>query len=176
MSRNNAKYQTAKWLLAGALALVLVGVLIWQFSGIGRTDATAADGPARESESPTTATSNTRSSEPPLVATTVVVPTQWPQLELAQIVAHDPFAGNAPSGAAGAAADFDSTAELQRQQELADSLEVLRQRGVTMVLQTATGPVAAIGERTVSVGDKLGGYRVAEIDAHGIVLEPSPPK
>jgi hypothetical protein len=180
--RANAQRNAAKWALAGALALVLVAVVAWQFAGSGaanQPDAAAsssesADRPGRRlpRRFPAKGFSLTASAH---------APTKWPTIPLAKAMAHDPFAPEAlPADvAAASAAAGDELAQAEQAQHaamLAETLDAMRQRGVTMVLHTADGPVATIGDRTIKVGDMVGEYRVTEIDADGVVLEPTPPK
>lgn len=177
---NNQK----KWLLVGVLGVVLVGVVGWQLL------------PSRSAETPTKPDENSaladgEKSSPrlprrfpakgaPLTKTAGVTPKTWPEASLAKAIAHDPFAPESlPDTAENAAAsggDIEAAAAAEREALLAGTLEALRERGVSVVLHTANGPVATIGDRMIKVGDTVGDYRVAEIDADGVVLEPAPPK
>jgi hypothetical protein len=116
----------------------------------------------------------------PLTKSADVTPRKWPEASLAKAIAHDPFAPESlPATAENAAAsgtDIEAAAAAERAALLAGTLEALRERGVSVVLHTANGPVATIGDRMIKVGDTVGDYRVAEIDADGVVLEPAPPK
>lgn len=174
----------AKWMLVGVLGVVLVGVVVWQLLPSG--DATAVNesrgaAPNVEGEAPADRLPRRFPAKGvSLTASPTTIATQWPTIPLAKIVAHDPFAPETLPGVAAGAAASESDAELAAQQEraaqLAETLEALRERGVNLVLHTADGPVATIGDRMIKVGDKVGDYRVTEIDADGVVLEPAPPK
>jgi hypothetical protein len=63
------------------------------------------------------------------------------------------------------------TERLQREQILGQ----LREKGVRAVIGSSRhGNAAVIGAETVRVGDVLAGFRVVEVEADGVVLEPFP--
>ena len=184
MANEPANNNHKKWILVGVLGVVLVGVLGWQFL----PSRYAAPSKKRDEDSAKVDAEKPSRHLPrrfpakgmSLTKTAVVTPKSWPEIPLAKAVAHDPFAPESlPETAESAAAsgsDIKAAAAHERTALLAGTLEALRERGVNMVLYTANGPVATIGDRMIKVGDTVGDYRVAEIDADGVVLEPAPPK
>jgi hypothetical protein len=183
MQNDPAKSNRAKWMLVAVLGVVFTSVVAWRLL------------PTESAKSENTAASEARGDEEEsarefprrlpakgisLTATTKHIETKWPTIPLTKIVAHDPFAPESLPGVATVVAASGNEAELAAAQEraalLAGTLDALRERGVSVVLHTSKGPVATIGDRMIKVGDKVGDYHVAEIDADGVVLEAAAPK
>jgi hypothetical protein len=175
-----------KLALIAVLAVVLVGVLVYQFSGseepppprkhpnVGRP---AAARPAAGSTR--VAAGGTRVAAPKPDHT--VVPKtdrQWPKIALEEVLQHDPFAlptalqPPAPKKPAVAVAsqapDKARQAEVRRQREQA--LAAIRAQGVQMVFVGKEKRVAIIGDRRVRVGDVFDGFRVTDIGSDGVTL------
>jgi hypothetical protein len=174
---------TAKWCLVAVLGVVLMGVVAWQILGTGgKPPSSGAIDSASEKAERTSRRAPRKFPAKSLPLTpTATTPMKWPTIALSQAIKHDPFAPEIPPGTVaslqGAASDEVAQAvEAERAALLAETLQALRERGVAMVLHTADGPVATIGDRMIKVGDKVGDYQVTEIDADGVVLEPTPPK
>ncbi len=179
----NSQRNIVKWCLVGVLGVVLMSVVGWKiFSAGGKPP--AKDKSTKAAQRTERATRHAPRKFPAKnlpVTAAPTTPLKWPTISLAQAVAHDPFAPEVSPGTTTTASDaltdeVSRALEAQRAATLAETLQALRERGVTMVLHTADGPVATIGDRTIKVGDKVGDYRVTEIDSHGVVLEPSGPK
>jgi hypothetical protein len=178
-----AKNNRGKWILVGVLGVVLAAVVVWQLLSLVKSSKGDAqpEAAARDEEDRPQGTGRTLKPQGAALAPAGQrQPTQWPSIPLAKVIAYDPFAPEGvtktASGDAASISDLELAAEQERAAQLAETLEALRERGVNMVLHTSSGPVATIGDRMIKVGDKVGDYRVAEIDADGVVLEPAPPK
>ena len=95
---------------------------------------------------------------------------KWPEIDLDTVLEHDPFySQRLVASDSKEVEQADSAAK--REQEMAE-LAFLRQKGVAMILQNNAGVVAAVGDRTLKIGDVIDGYRVVEIGSDGVVLEP----
>lgn len=93
---------------------------------------------------------------------------------LSQASRYDPFAVPAwapeprrPSTPVRSAETVPSEAEQEAR------IAELKQTGVGMVLVSAGGGAAAIGDRLVHVGDEIEGFRVVKITTTGVLLEPA---
>jgi hypothetical protein len=105
----------------------------------------------------------------------------WPQFKLASVLAYDPFAvpsqfpQPSPSPAAGAADDSEQLKAAQERAAAeaarAATVEEINKQGVTLVLLNGKEYVAKIGDKEVRVGDMYKGFRVVDIDLHGVTLE-----
>jgi hypothetical protein len=187
-----------KAILVGVLAVALVAVLYWQYGGADGGEAIALAPVATDSK-PAAAIPNLAmpvdqavaeipATTAPLATTAIFDQTKWKPPELATIVAYDPFALPAtfpqpPSAASElllAAEDDAEAAEdgAEAAQRLADAVEDLRmelaalqERGVNVILRGREGYVAMIGDRTVHVGDDIGGFTVTAIEPDGVRVE-----
>ena len=66
-----------------------------------------------------------------------------------------------------------SVVSLSSEEEVEERASSLRRAGVAMILVSSTGQMAKIGDQTVQVGDEIDGFRVMEITAEGVVLQPN---
>lgn len=150
-------------LLIALLAAALIGVLYW---------------PGEETLAPETALSLDEAARPAAAAAKTahkrasVAPRGkvWPSVDLDEVLRHDPF--NSPLLIAqkeAAVAEVAGSAASEAQQEVV--LLSLKQAGVHMILHHDDGPVAAVGDRKLKVGDVIDGFRVVAIEMDGVVLE-----
>ncbi len=105
----------------------------------------------------------------------------WPEFNLAEAIARDPFAvpdqfpqSLAAAATAAQAAEESSAVPLSGEAsdaERAAALAALQQRGVQLVMQNGREYVAKIGDRQVRVGEEIDGFRVIDISFHGVILE-----
>lgn len=168
-----------KLALVGVLAVVFVGVLIFQFGGMFATSPGTDNPPA----TPTQETTQ------PVAATPAVVKPaedreprpQWSRVKLEDALAYDPFSvsstlavllGPEPEPEQIAGAPLDEAAQM-RAARLQETLNALRNHGVSMIFDKGQGPSATVGDQVLEVGDVIGGFRVIEISIEkGVVLEP----
>lgn len=161
-----------KLALIGVLALVLGYVVISQLPGGGSSSAESEPPsprvPRRAAKS--TTSDSTRSSE------AVAVREAWPQPDLEQAVATDPFAqplwARTDQAAAGESSPQQSAAQVAQSAEAAKSqaLAKLRAEGAAVIVVLDGKPLALVGERQVRIGDRLEGFYVQDITESGIVL------
>ena len=167
--------------LVAVLGIVLVAVLVVQYGGVFWS----SPGPADSAAAPASAKPVVRHVEPAAAGSAAAAdykPQPWPEFKLQEVLAHDPFA--VPSGLAEllppppqstpTAAPIDAQREAQRQREerRREMLASLRGLGVSMILEHQGELIAAIGERTLHVGDSIGEFRVVDINLReGVVLE-----
>lgn len=173
--------QRGKVELAAILTVVFIGVVVFQVK-----THSASEPPAPQAK----ATKKSRSDKGPpssrgLVPDESVAPSRpprdWPQVDLAACIAHDPFL--APEGLAlqrKLAASQHGTAET-RQRDIEEAQKVAAQRraistlmesGVHAVFVGPDGPTALVGDQRLQVGDEIHGHRVIAIKPEGVVLEP----
>lgn len=180
-----------KLLLIGVLAVVLVTVVYWNYFRDGsRSSAaakTAAKKPARSAKSAATASARPNRGrtnagrDSPRHPAAARPPTTWPSIELAEVIAYDPFAlpdafPKPPPSVAGLVRENTTTPRPSEQTDLAAQeravvISAIRQQGVQLVLRNGQEYVAKIGDRQVRVGDTIGGLRVVDISLRGVVLE-----
>jgi hypothetical protein len=189
-----------KLILIGVLAVVFVFVVYWNYFRDSSTNV-AGVAPARPSSSRRPVVSakaaqadregaaGRRAPTAEASAQTVLqevqapaaLPTRsWPDFKLAEVLAYDPFALPAqfpqppPSLAEGSAMQpdqSDAAKALEAARERAATLEEIKRQGVELVLQNGREYVAKIGDKEVRIGDKIGGFRVVDINLHGVTLE-----
>jgi hypothetical protein len=105
----------------------------------------------------------------------------WPEVELADCTAYDPFA--MPEGFLATQSDAvqETVAEEARKRELElaqeeaarrQAISKLAQTGVNAVFQGPGQIMAVLGGSEVQVGQEIHGYRVVSIDPDGVLLEP----
>jgi hypothetical protein len=178
-----------KLMLVGALAVILFAVVYWNFfreAPGDRATATATPGRDGKASAPPSPT-GTRDETPPVEATAASLresngPPQrvsWPDFELAGVAAFDPFApsdqfpqprlAEAPDSSSAAAANEPLEPGAETEQTL--SLATIKEQGVELVMRNGQEYVARIGGKEVRVGDKIGDFRVVEIDLRGVTLE-----
>ena len=187
--------------LIGVLAIVLVGVLYWQFAGsTAGTNVAAAPGPhhtpiATTAVKPTrpapAAKSKQAESKPVMELASLVDPAAWKSPKLTDVIAYDPFAvpdtfpkpkpidPNAAKTdglvAVAQADDAKKLAEAVAQLEM--QLRELEQRGVQVIVRDRDQYAAMIGDRVVHVGDEINGFTVTVIDpTTGVRVERKPVK
>jgi hypothetical protein len=171
-----------KLVLIAALGVVFCGVLLFQFGGMflaaGPSPAQPPSGAASvDREEPVVQTSTTGESAP---AGRPAPRAEWTRVDLREALAHDPFAvspalalllGPEPEAPETQSIQLDE-AEQVRAARLQETLGMLRTHGVSMILDDGRGPMATVGDRTLRVGDEIGGFRVVDITVQdGIVLE-----
>ncbi|HEX4413430.1 MAG TPA: hypothetical protein VH107_07350 [Lacipirellulaceae bacterium] len=176
-----------KTALIGVLAVVLVGVLYWNFSGAAPTAATNA--PANTRRRPVTAVAkpgpataaakpNRQETKPVLEVAAVVDPAAWKSPNLTEVIAYDPFALpdtfpkaralDPKSDKGGNLVDAAQADDAKRMAEAVAQLETqlreLEQRGVQVIVRERDQYAAMIGDRIVHIGDEIDGFTVTGID------------
>lgn len=182
-----------KLILIGVLAVVLVGVVYWNYFRDPPRAGSTAKQPAKagEQHAKRSAPAAARQTAPAAGAQPSR-PAQggggrprkpWPKFDLADVIARDPFTLPAafpqPHSSLASAAEIGeplpspspASQTEAATQERADTLAAMKQQGVQLVLQNGREYVAKIGDRQVRVGDKIGGLRVVDISLRGVVLE-----
>ena len=167
--RKPAQVTPAKLLLIAVLTMVLIGVLISQFTG------------KKSSRSPVIQKRRTQGNKTDVVDsdTAPVVQRRWPEVSLSKALQHDPFSlplalrprVEEPADAALEVPPAHRE-ELRRRKQL-DLINKLRRDGVDMVVMTEHGRVARIGNLHLREGDVVEGMRVKEIHEKGVVLVPA---
>jgi hypothetical protein len=183
-----------KLALIGILAVILVGVLYFQFAGSSDDERTEAVRTARADRLPRRAIEGGKGDgklsggdgKSPEFLLESVDRRQWKSPALDEIVRYDPFALPAafpqpavamPPGVKGSdvvvAADTETDVEAQAQAiaGVQAKLAELQQRGVRVIIQGKKQATAVIGDRTVRVGDDVDGFTVKAIQADGVVVE-----
>jgi hypothetical protein len=185
-----------KLALIGVLAVVLVGVLYFQFGGSAEEDVplvTAAEATTKRPPRPATsaaAGAAKATSSVPEAKEWLLEPIdrpQWKAPELAHVVRYDPFALPAafpqpggvgatgvttPDGVVVAAGtETDEDLRSQTIAEIHTKLNELKQRGVRVIIDGRKNAAAIVGDRTIHVGDEIEGFTVKAIDSDGVVVE-----
>lgn len=177
----------AKAALIGVLAIVLVGVLYWNFSGAAPTASTSTPGEARRHAvaavaKPGLATPAAKpkqqDNKPVVEVDAVVDPAAWKSPNLTEVTAYDPFAvpdtfpkakaldaksGKGDGLVAEAQAD-DARKMAEAVAQLETQLRELEQRGVQVIVRERDQYAAMIGDRIVHIGDEIDGFTVTGID------------
>lgn len=183
MAENQAKLPLGatpgKLALMGVLAVVLFGVLIYQFGGMlfGSGSGGTPSPAARTNTNPVRPAIVETAAEPTVVDKPRPV---WPRVSLSDALAHDPFAvssalavllGPEPEAEQPASVALNEAEQL-RAARLRETLGMLRSHGVSMIFDQGRGPVATVGDRMLQIGDVIGGFRVVDISLQeGVVLE-----
>jgi hypothetical protein len=185
-----------KAVIVAVLAVTLVVVIVVKYGPSGtavissRLIGLSGRRPAAKSDSEASATAAKAKAAASNVASLLSVEvdeSRWKSPDLSVVLAYDPFA--LPSGfpqppqrpAASTSAQSDTViaedADLAAEQ-LADAIETLRmeleqlqQRGVHVIVRGRDQYVAMIGERTIHVGDEIGGFTVTAIEADHVRVE-----
>jgi len=163
-----------KAILIAVLTIVFVAVLVFQFSGDGASPPPASTNRVvtNKAVSPST-TAKMEMNKKPGVTTVKQKPRAWPRLDSESVGQHDPFL--TPQWAIVKSDSGPSDAQIAEQRkalaEKQKAFEQLKNDGVDAILLSEGGNVAIIGSRDVRVGDVLNGFRVAEINANGVILE-----
>jgi hypothetical protein len=185
-----------KLALIGVLAVVLAGLLVYQYGRFGGSEmeemATAVP-PTNPPRIVTTAQTKPAadSAEESLreaaaaAATKSINEQLWTAPELASVIEYDPLAvpaafplpvQAAASGQGGGADSSTISASHGEQltslvEDLQMQLEELRQRGVHVIVKERDKYVAVIGDRTIHVGDEINGFTVTAIAPDGVRVE-----
>jgi hypothetical protein len=167
-------------LMIGALGVVLVIVLVWQFGASGSAPLSAESGTssiasasgAARSAGPNTAASVAQAGEPKTVLAS------WPKFTAEAAAAYDPFAvppamNQKITASTRAAEDRKSLNSPPKRDANAEKMAALKNKGITLIVRGERGALALVGDRVVRVGDVLEGYRVLSIDLRGVVLAPA---
>jgi hypothetical protein len=177
-----------QWTVVAVLAVILVVVLLVQFTGIfgsetaepKETGKRSRQPPELEhgaSEAPSTSRS-TDESRPPK---------PWPRFSPDEALRFDPFAPSTQVAEREGIEEATSKgsqeqSEDPRHEQLlrlraaqAEALQELRAEGVKAVVGSHRGGHAAvIGSQVVRVGDMLNGFRVVQVDSDGVIVEQPP--
>ncbi|MCM2373594.1 hypothetical protein [Aporhodopirellula aestuarii] len=171
---DSSKKQMKLWIVAGGLAIVLVG---YHCSGGESEDVSVNN----------VSTSNVAYSPQPTqpAQSEDAKPVPWPEIRFEDLVENNPFHSSPRPDTIGSVGDDRKAAIEFVEQELAKSMEQRQKQReamaaelaaaswkVRMILQREGKNYALIGEQTVTAGDELNGYRIREIRSDGIVLEP----
>ena len=149
-----------QWLMIGALAAVLVAVLIMNLPGDTAEPAVtlAVVAPAKNSAGE--------------VATLPPPVSRLPQFTAAEVARFNPFARPDSRPTVATAAAQNDSAELRKQQQ-AKVLAELKSTGVSFIIGDAEGETAMLGNQRIRTGDIVRGFRVIKIDPSGVELEPA---
>ena len=168
-----------KAVLIAFLSLVFVFVLVLQFGG--------NDAPTQQLARKTESEEDPETPRPTADVETnkhaeKIVPRRehkkWPPMEREKALQHDPFFTPQWSIVKSNGRPSKDLAD-QKERALASkrrAFEELSKKGVDAILLSTGGNVAIIGSKDVRVGDVLDGFRVAEINANGVVLEEHDPE
>jgi len=176
-----------QWTVVAGLAIVLVAVLLVQFTDIFGSETAepkdpgkcpARPGPERGARELPDAGPNT--GEPR-------APKPWPRFSPDEVLRFDPFALSPQVVEREGTKEETSKVSPEhggdpRREELlrmraaqAEALQELRLEGVQAVVGSRRdGHVAVIGSQVVRVGDMLDGFRVVRIDPDGVIVEQPP--
>jgi hypothetical protein len=167
-----------KLVLIAVLAVILVGVLIFQFSGKEEPPPPRHRAEVKRPAAARPAARRTRAAaSTPVEADAAKKGRHWPEMALEEVVQHDPFAvppalrpptPPVPAAAAPKAPDKARREEVRRQRE--QTLAAIRKQGVQMVFLGKEKRIAIIGDRRVRVGDVFDGFRVTDIGSDGVTL------
>ena len=180
--------------LVAVLAVVLLVVLYLQFGPSGEDYVAPQDSEHRR---PPASSSNQTSATPAASLTTIggvtrtsgraapIDESHWKTPDLAAVIAFDPFAvpetfpkseqilavagQESESGSEDPAVAAELLTEAVEQLRL--ELEELQQRGVHVIVKQRDQYVAMIGDRTVHVGDEIGGFTVTAIEPDHVRVE-----
>ncbi len=185
-----------KLALIGVLAVVLAGLLVYQYGRFGGSEveemataepptnpprpvAMAATKPAADSAE------ESLREEAAAEAIESINEQLWTAPELASVIEYDPLAVPAAfplpvqAAASGQGGESDSpTIPASHKEQLTSlvedlqmQLEELRQRGVHVIVKERDKYVAVIGDRTIHVGDEINGFTVTSIAPDGVRVE-----
>ena len=177
-----------KAVLIGGLSVVLLGVIVAQFSG-KKHDATLQSpsrlSPEEQSTAPTSSSVATASASNENRAET-----PWPTFNVTEVVSSNPFmlpevlvprretaqdltSSSALGKAEATVRAFESAELREMRRQQAEFIAGLRAKGVDMILRSPRGSVARVGELSLRVGDIYEGLRVEEIGENGVVFAPT---
>lgn len=177
-----------------ALAVTLVVVIYVKYGPSGGTShsglvgafiARAAPRSSGAAADPATSSSQKPPSNAGALFSTAADASRWKSPDLSVVLAYDPFAlpptfpqspqASAASRAQDAAVVASEAADADQMAEALESLrmelEQLQQRGVHVIVRGRDQYVAMIGERTIHVGDEIGGFTVTAIEADHVRVE-----
>jgi hypothetical protein len=144
-------------------------------------------GPRTSSATPESA--STTSQQPPSTTgalfSTAAAASRWKSPNLSVVQAYDPFAvppafpssqaASASRSAEDAVIEATQAADADQMAEAIESLRIeleqLQQRGVHVIVRGRDQYVAMIGERTIHVGDEIGGFTVTAIEPDHVRVE-----
>ena len=178
-----------KLALIGVLSIVLFAVVYWNFfhkPSQSTSSARKGDLAPSDDTSGRAAEENGASDADKLTDKKLQIRTKaWPEYELAEVVAYNPFAlpdafprpqeTSIFEETPAAAVDLSAEAVAERRRvaaaKRAAAIEALRTKGVQVVFQSADDYVAIIDGREIRVGDNIEGYTVVLVGTDGITLE-----
>jgi hypothetical protein len=154
---------TKQWLLVASLAILLIGVLMYNRHALPNEEGLATEPSAPAAKSVASSKEKQQSAR-----------RSWPVVSLEEALAYDPFAeqqiaqssANEQSQMAKVAAGPVPSQSLTANEEDSD---LLNER-VQTVVSGGQGAAAVVGDRIVRVGDKIDGYEVMAIDKGGVRL------
>ncbi len=153
----------AKLALVALLAVVLIVVIVRQLPNdtppAARAQVATSAPSKAEDETGTVAELTTDPETTPVQQTENTPP--WPETDLSELLAYDPFA--TPAWAIAPESDSDA--------KQASKLDELQKQGVSIVMIAEEAKTATIGERRVRIGDVLEGYRITDITSKGVLLD-----
>lgn len=166
-------------LVVGVLGVVLVSVLIGQFSGASSQPGKAAVKATPKGPVPQAGQAIApKSAAPAAQATTPkAVLEPWPELTAEVAAQYDPFAVPEPlarriTEIQKAKPDRKPNHSPPKRDLSAENVAALKAKGITLIVRSQGGAVAMVGNRAVRVGDVLEGHRVVSIELDGVVLAP----
>jgi len=177
-----------QWTVVAGLAIVLVAVLLVQFTDIFGSEAAEPKDASKHAAQPPEPERGAR--EVPGTSRSTGeprAPKPWPRFSPEEVLRFDPFA--LPSQVAEREGSREETSKVNpehgedpRREELlrmraarAEALQELRLEGVKAVVGSRRdGHAAVIGSQVVRVGDMLDGFRVVRIDPEGVIVEQPP--
>ncbi|MBI2478215.1 MAG: hypothetical protein HYV60_06115 [Planctomycetia bacterium] len=175
-----------KGIAIGILAVVLLLVIVSQFSGKKKTVAVEP----RSRRTAAEISESTSSATPPGTSPAAKRSEQrWPTFNVAAVVASNPFvqpealltgsetaktltATSEPGEDELSLAAIESANVREMRRRQAEFMTSLRTKGVDMILRSRRGSIARIGDLSLRVGDVHEGLRVVEIGQNGVVFAP----
>jgi hypothetical protein len=181
--KSPARVSATQLSIVGALGVIFAVVLFVQF-GPGGDSSPSADSAAQANDDSAGQSAASGTDVAKIANAGPQTPQSerpWPTYSLETVLEFDPFAKPSvpdeirgdvqPGGNAGNATvqnNIDAEKKrLAREQGLAEA----RKETVQAIIGTERGFSAIVGEKTITVGDRLHGFAVKEITADGVVLE-----
>lgn len=168
----------SKLILIGVLGFVFLGVLVVQYRRLTHVEevAVATSSPPATSKVGITGTTGTSGTSDKSVKTKTIAVAQWPVFPLTQVVTHDPFRFEQVTEVSANPQPTEMPI-LEHNALPVESTEStpIAQTPPTQVRQVVLGKNGArakLDETWVEVGTELNGFRVIEIRADGVVIEP----
>ncbi len=183
---DNKRPTPFKLVLAAVLTVIFVVVVVVQVRTYSGTETASTENQLRA----TKVRSESEGNPAPVsarctTAPSAKTPAQWPEVDIAQCTAYDPF--KAPEGfvssqqqdtvrKASPETRQQQIEAAQRQTAQHRAIAELMKAGVNAVLVGADRTTAIVGTQQFQVGQQIHGHRVTAIDPRGIVLEPIDPE